>query len=760
MLARADESNQRPALGDITNQAACLQPSKMRRRSCSRPKQFSPEKPRTSELDRALRPRRSVVESHGSVVVMVCPSASGHSCITPLRIHTQACPPSFKIEYIDGLQKGEHSIPLCPSWMEFSNAEVVARLKADPVHGVFIAQVRSQQLDECLQRLKGMIHPAQVPTAGCRPALNPTPRVPTAEASPELQAKKPSKIGSASRRGRSGPAGEMRQVHASPQQGVQISTLGKRPLREAWKASPTAASEQAPADPNLNGLFEAFRVSRGVQDITSSFSELYSAAKASGGMSAKALEVPLDVISSAVGSQQRFARALWERLAARRSAATYCGRQLAGHRAVVIGAGPVGLRCALELRLLGADVMVLEKRRQFDRINRLHLWPWCADDLKGWGAKILEPPELSFGADPDFLHIGIGELQMLLLKPCLLLGVQVYFGAEFVGCSLRSCLGSGSQSECVAEWDVLLNPSQATPGLPERLQQVSILVGADGPRGVVAKAQGLTLQETSSLRRGAALGLVANYTNFQSSAEKKRRSFSLARQFYTQLFEECEKETGLELENIVCYIAPKTHYFVMTPTHASLKRLGVLSADAADDELLKSIDQAALSRIAGEVARFRWKPEEPIFPEESLLAPVGAPALFDFSTTRRAETGLHVARATAGNASADMLVGLCGDALLEPFWPEGLGIMRGFFAALDLASAAKVWAETGDAAAAQTHFEAAFRQLKSLAAKTRDAVLKSDANTYDLCPSTRYRAWGMASAMGSRRRAASMPSSR
>lgn len=161
----------------------------------------------------------------------------------------------------------------------------------------------------------------------------------------------------------------------------------------------------------------------------------------------------------------------------------------------------------------------------------------------------------------------------------------------------------------------------------------------------------------------------------------------------------------------------------MTPTKKSLQQLGVLAADATDGEVLRTVNSAALVRAARAAAAFPWKLEEPALPQEVLDSLVGAPALFDFSRTRRAGKGLRVAEAATGTAgrTARMLVGLCGDALIEPFWPEGLGIVRGFFAALDLASAAKVWAETGDATAAEAHFEGAFRQLKTLAAKTRGA---------------------------------------
>ena len=54
---------------------------------------------------------------------------------------------------------------------------------------------------------------------------------------------------------------------------------------------------------------------------------------------------------------------------------------------LIIGAGPCGLRTAIELGFLGAKVVLLEKRDAFSRNNVLHLWPFTIHDLRGLGAK-------------------------------------------------------------------------------------------------------------------------------------------------------------------------------------------------------------------------------------------------------------------------------------------------------------------------------------------------------------------------------------
>ena len=61
----------------------------------------------------------------------------------------------------------------------------------------------------------------------------------------------------------------------------------------------------------------------------------------------------------------------------------------AGRRVLVVGAGPVGLRGAIELAMLGAKVDLVEKRTEFTRNNCLHLWPFCITDLRNLGAKVL-----------------------------------------------------------------------------------------------------------------------------------------------------------------------------------------------------------------------------------------------------------------------------------------------------------------------------------------------------------------------------------
>merc|ERR1719401_3138705 len=99
--------------------------------------------------------------------------------------------------------------------------------------------------------------------------------------------------------------------------------------------------------------------------------------------------------------------------------------------------------------------------------------------------------------------------------------------------------------------------------------------------------------------------------------------------------------------------------------------------------------------------------------------------IFDFSSVKRLESPAIAVGST--------LVCAVGDALLEPFWPEGLGVMRGFMSALD-AAAAIVLAAEGRAEAALMQLATTYTVLKSVAAQTASQCLQKDFRQYQLQP--------------------------
>jgi len=101
-----------------------------------------------------------------------------------------------------------------------------------------------------------------------------------------------------------------------------------------------------------------------------------------------------------------------------------------------------------------------------------------------------------------------------------------------------------------------------------------------------------------------------------------------------------------------------------------------------------------------------------------------------------------------------MLVTRVGDSLQEPFWPEGLGINRGFLHALDCADLARGYsasrrqcdtAQINETALQELldRREALFACTKRVSGHNRQTELRTHINkkgeyTYNIDPSTRY----------------------
>ncbi|XP_019325877.1 PREDICTED: protein-methionine sulfoxide oxidase MICAL1 [Aptenodytes forsteri] len=124
------------------------------------------------------------------------------------------------------------------------------------------------------------------------------------------------------------------------------------------------------------------------------------------------------------------AKALWSKLDKKAGHKDYDqGTACASTKCLVVGAGPCGLRVAIELALLGARVVLVEKRDSFSRNNVLHLWPFTIHDLRALGAKKFYGRFCTGTLD----HISIRQLQLILLKVALLLGVEVHINVQFKG---------------------------------------------------------------------------------------------------------------------------------------------------------------------------------------------------------------------------------------------------------------------------------------------------------------------------------------
>ncbi|XP_067256231.1 F-actin-monooxygenase mical2b isoform X4 [Chanodichthys erythropterus] len=410
------------------------------------------------------------------------------------------------------------------------------------------------------------------------------------------------------------------------------------------------------------------------------------------------------------------AKALWSKLDKRASHKEYKkGKACEGIKCLIIGGGPCGLRTAIELTLLGAKVVVIEKRDTFSRNNVLHLWPYTIHDLRGLGAKKFYGKFCAGAID----HISIRQLQLMLLKIALLLGVEFHVNVEFV----KLVEPPEDQENEGPGWRAEIRPADH----PVADFDFDVVVGADGRRNSL---EGFRRKE---FRGKLAIAITANFINRNTTAEAKVEEISgVAFIFNQKFFQDLKQETGIDLENIV-YYKDNTHYFVMTAKKQSLLDKGVIVHDYIDTEALlnsENVNQEALLTYAREAADYATHYQLPTL--DYAMNHCGQPdvAMFDFTSMYASENAALV-RERFGHS---VLVALVGDSLLEPFWPMGTGCARGFLAAFDTAWMVKSWAQGRNPLEVLAERESLYRLLP----QTTPENIAKNFDLYTIDPGTRY----------------------
>ncbi|XP_055279331.1 F-actin-monooxygenase MICAL2 isoform X2 [Moschus berezovskii] len=410
------------------------------------------------------------------------------------------------------------------------------------------------------------------------------------------------------------------------------------------------------------------------------------------------------------------AKALWYKLDKRGSHKEYKrGRSCMNTKCLIIGGGPCGLRTAIELAYLGAKVVVVEKRDTFSRNNVLHLWPFTIHDLRGLGAKKFYGKFCAGSID----HISIRQLQLILFKVALILGVEIHVNVEFV----KVLEPPEDQENQKIGWRAEFLP--ADHSLSEF--EFDVIIGADGRRNTL---EGFRRKE---FRGKLAIAITANFINRNSTAEAKVEEISgVAFIFNQKFFQDLKEETGIDLENIV-YYKDCTHYFVMTAKKQSLLDKGVIINDYIDTEMLLCADNVSQDRLlsyAREAADFATNYQLPSL--DFAMNHYGQPdvAMFDFTSMYASENAALVRE----RQSHQLLVALVGDSLLEPFWPMGTGCARGFLAAFDTAWMVKSW----DQGTSPLELLAERESLYRLLPQTTPENINKNFEQYTLDPGTRY----------------------
>ncbi|XP_066592367.1 F-actin-monooxygenase MICAL3 [Prorops nasuta] len=411
------------------------------------------------------------------------------------------------------------------------------------------------------------------------------------------------------------------------------------------------------------------------------------------------------------------AQALWKKFDQRANHKCYNrGKACPNTRVLIIGGGPCGLRSAIEAQLLGAKVVVVEKRDRMSRNNVLHLWPFVIQDLRGLGAKKFFGKFCAGSID----HISIRQLQCILLKVALILGVEFHENVSFDSLIPPP----DEQGEGKIGWRAKTTPADH----PVSQYEFDVLIGADGKRNTL---DGFKRKE---FRGKLAIAITANFINKRTEAEARVEEISgVAFIFNQKFFKELYSETGIDLENIV-YYKDDTHYFVMTAKKHSLIDKGVILQDHPDTAKLlakENVDREALMLYAREAAEFST--EYQMMDMEFAVNHYGQPdvAMFDFTSMYAAENASRILERHGHR----LFMILVGDSLLEPFWPTGSGCARGFLSSLDACWAIKGW---GGSLMTPLEVIAERESIYRLLGQTTPENLNRDYAAYTLDPHTRY----------------------
>ncbi|CAL4074165.1 unnamed protein product [Meganyctiphanes norvegica] len=383
---------------------------------------------------------------------------------------------------------------------------------------------------------------------------------------------------------------------------------------------------------------------------------------------------------------------------------------------LVIGAGPCGLRTAIEAQLLGAKVVVVEKRTRFTRNNVLQMWPFVIEDLRKLGAKDLYPRFAGGTAS----HISIRRMQSILAKIALLLGVEI-----FPNTSYQEIVEPSADKRQETGWQVRVSPDDHRINSME----FNVIIGADGRHNTLP---GFTRRE---YRPALAIAITANFINKRTQPELKVPEIGGLHYMYNQRkFKRLEASCGIALENII-YYKDETHYFVMTAKKQSLLNKGVIQKDLGSSrDLLQpsNINRNALQGYVREAVDFFTDDQFPILEFELNHHKREDVAIFDFTSMFCSEN----ASCALQKRGHTLLLSLVGDSLLEPFWPQGTGCGRGFLSALDTCWLLKRWAaDELPLQDAMAEREAVYKLLQATVPRN----LSQKINSYTLDPYTRYK---------------------
>ncbi|XP_023323588.1 F-actin-monooxygenase mical1 isoform X2 [Eurytemora carolleeae] len=406
---------------------------------------------------------------------------------------------------------------------------------------------------------------------------------------------------------------------------------------------------------------------------------------------------------------------LWKVLEKRAKRSIYGGNKVSQEmRVLVIGAGPCGLRTAIECHLLGARTVVVEETTSFSRNTVLELWKFVVEDLKMLGVKHLFS-RLGCGTTD---HLSTKLLQTALLKICCLLGVQVYTGVKF-----QSLL----EPEDEQGWHARLVPEDHEA----RHFSFDVLVGASG--------LGFCLDGFNRGREEGTdeLTLTASFQHGTSPEEVLISELNtLKRSVNSQFYKELDRDVNLKVDNLT-YYRDDTHYFQFDVSPENLIKQRILKENFPCRNRLLSksnIDTEVLKKEVIEICKFATRYHSRQLPHSNLAKnSLGQDDINLVDCSKRyysKEAGRAIIR-----KGFPLLLSLVGDTLSNFTWENGLGMARGWLSCLDSAWMVRAWSLQANPLQVLEEREELYKVLTKLKNPTE---LSKNIKKYQLNPRSRY----------------------
>lgn len=391
-------------------------------------------------------------------------------------------------------------------------------------------------------------------------------------------------------------------------------------------------------------------------------------------------------------------------------------------KCLVVGGGPIGMRMAIELRMAGHEVILMEKRREIrdaagelqqlgftNRINRPHMWNYVRNDLEKFNGKDFMSRQACYPVftEPETSSIGIDELQCLLLKNVLMMGVDFRLGVGYDNATVKI-----DPKTCKPQWAVECTYDKEAAeyfGMKEgkNVQIFDCLLGCDGPRSAVRETQQKHFGTIEKRKFMDCVGIVANVQKLSRKRLKELNyphgqepnDMNRTKMVFGPFFEKLREEADAVLQNFIYYKASYHNYIIITPTRDNLIKHGlsgkVYHFHAARAGSAQANEKDKLRTYVKKILQVGGIPLDPELSNDGFVNAPNDCMAFDFAECWNTKKSMHFELAPPDYDVEEHgswegpklvpLVALAGDALLEPFWPLGLGLKRGWQAVMDTA---------------------------------------------------------------------------